>query len=69
MHDYLLFIALLYEQVRLAEDDTVTVAATGGATHNGHDHPLRGGVAVPQIQQVEVVRGQATTCKKTAWCR
>ena len=53
------------KQVRLAEDDTVTVAATGCATHNGHDHPLRGGITVPQIQQVKIVRGQATTCKKT----
>ena len=54
-------IATEHQQVGLAEDDTVAVAAAGRAAHHWYDHPLSGGVTVSQIEQVEVVRGQATT--------
>ena len=50
------------EQVRLAEDNSVTVASTRGTAHNGHDHPLRSCVAIPQVKKVEIVGSKTTAC-------
>ena len=43
------------EQVGLAEHDSVTVATTRGASNHGNDHPLRCRVAIPQIEQIQVI--------------
>lgn len=53
-----------HQQVRFAEDDGVTISASRCPADNGHNHPLSGLVAVPQVQQVEVIR-----CKTSTTCR
>ena len=40
------------EQVGLAEHNGMTVATARSAADHGDNHPLRRGVAIPQIKQV-----------------
>lgn len=51
------------QKVRLAENDSVTVSAAGGATDHWHNHPLGHRLTITHIKQVQIVRGQGTsTC-------
>jgi hypothetical protein len=53
-------VATEHEQIGFAENDSVAVSATRGSSDNGNNHPLGCCIAIPQVQEVQVVRGQTT---------
>mmetsp|Transcript_4409 Transcript_4409/g.6434 ORF Transcript_4409/g.6434 Transcript_4409/m.6434 type:complete len:214 (+) Transcript_4409:1758-2399(+) len=52
-----------HQEMRLREDDGVTIPPSGGGSHHGHNHPLGLIFAVSHIEQVQVVTRQtASAC-------
>ena len=49
------------EQIRLVEDKRVAVAPIRGSSDYWNNHPLCSSIAISQVEQVQIIRGQASS--------
>ena len=50
-----------YEQIRLIEDKRVAVAPIRGSSDYWNNHPLCSSITISQVEQVQIIRGQASS--------